>query len=305
MITSIFSKSKPINIIIVSVYLVIVFLVVCFSDLISDFVGNLNFGLNLFLLLFTLFLLDFIISKNALTKKNSYAIMFFALLVGLFPDVFKNTQLIWSNLFVLFAIRRIISLHSKKNIKSKLFDAGFWVGLAALFNPWCLLYVIIILLALFYYAANDVKTIIVPLIGLLCVAVLKTCYNILLFDRFFLTTDFNFEINMNFTVFNNRYTILAFTLFFAFLIWSSIFYFKRIGDKNSLMKPIYYLIFWTYLIGILIGIINSDKTGSEFIYCFVPASIIMAAYFESIQESWFKNSMVLIFFLAPIGRFFL
>ena len=39
--------------------------------------------------------------------------MTFGLLFGMFPEAMTHTDLLLSNLFVLFAFRRLISLHSK------------------------------------------------------------------------------------------------------------------------------------------------------------------------------------------------
>lgn len=305
MITSIFSKSKPINIVIVSIYLILLFVFESFSGLIPNPIDHPKLFLNLLALLFSLFVLDFIISKNALTKKNSYAILFFGLLIGLLTELFTNSVMIWSNLFLLFALRRLISLHSKKSIKKKLFDAAFWIGIASLLNPWLFLFVIIIALALFYYASNDVKTILVPFLGLFCVAILKVCYNILVFDQFLLEDDFKIDFSLDFSVYNKAYSVLVFTLFLGWLIWSVFFYFKKIGDKNSMMKPVYYLLFWTCLIGLFVGFINPEKNGSEFIYCLVPGAIIMTSYFETIKENWFKNIVVIVFLMAPLTQLFI
>jgi hypothetical protein len=103
MITSIFSKSKPINFIIVAVFVALLFVITNASLLFKDFNGALIAITRLGISLFLVFLLDFILSKNKLTQSNSYAIMTFGLLFAMFPEVMKHSNLLFSGLFVFFA----------------------------------------------------------------------------------------------------------------------------------------------------------------------------------------------------------
>ena len=77
--------------------------------------------------------------------------MVFALLFAMFPETLKDSNLLIANVLVLFALRRLISLHSKLHIKKKLFDAAFWIALASLFYVWVLLFLLIVIVALIYY----------------------------------------------------------------------------------------------------------------------------------------------------------
>ena len=157
MIASVFSKSKPINIIIVSGFMVLALMTVEFKHISFSFKSLSAVALNLGVLVFSLFVFDFINSKNNLTAKNSYAILCFGVLILFSPDTITNPNYLWSNLLVLFAIRRLISLHSKRRVKKKLFDATFWICLAAIFNPWALLFLILVVLSLVYYSGTILK----------------------------------------------------------------------------------------------------------------------------------------------------
>ena len=64
MITSIFSKSKPINFIMVAVFVVILFVFSNFNQLFTDVNTSLKTTLKLAVAVFFIFLVDFIISKN-------------------------------------------------------------------------------------------------------------------------------------------------------------------------------------------------------------------------------------------------
>lgn len=300
MITSVFSKSKPINIIIVAVFILIVFVISNFTLLFIELDQTLKAVAKLLIALFSLFILDFIISKNTLTKKNSYAIMTFGLLFGMFPEALKHLELLCANLLVLFALRRLISLHSNLHVKKKLFDAGFWIMLATLFYFWAILFFALVIVALIYHSKNDIKNTIIPFVGLISVVLMLVAYNIIVYNTYVNETNFQRYASLDFTVYNSINHILIFTILFTAFIWTLIYFFRILPDKNKKLRPSLFLIAWAAIIAILVAIIAPLKNGSEFLFLFVPFSIIMANYIEVISDSWFKEVFVTLLLIAPI-----
>jgi len=300
MITSIFSKSKPINFIFVAVYVCLLFIVTNYALLFLDLNSSLAILLKWAITLFLVFLLDFIVSKNKLTQRNSYAIMTFGLLFGLFPDAMKHTDLLVASLFIVFALRRLISLHSNLHIKKKLFDAAFWIALAALFYFWSILFFALVIVALIYHSQNDFKNVVIPFIGVATVFILLLVYNIIVNDVYLKPSNFKRYASLDFTSYNSKDNILKFTVLFTSYIWTLVYFFKNLPDKNKKLKPSYFLIAWASTIAILVAIIAPLKNGSEFLFLFAPFSIIMANYIEVISERWFKEVFVALLLLAPI-----
>ncbi|MDC1229925.1 DUF6427 family protein [bacterium] len=300
MITSIFSKSKPINIILIVVFIGLLFIISNYSSLFIDLNSVINGFAKLILAIFSIFILDFIISKNILTKKNSYAIMTCGLLFALFPEVLKYSDLLVSNLFILFALRRIISLQTRISIKKKLFDAAFWIAFATLFYFWAVLFFAILLVALIYHAQNDIKNIIVPFVGVLTVAILLLSYNIIYYDVFLRDSNFNLNASIDYTAYNSKENIARLTAIFVAFIWILVYFFKTISDKNKKLKPSYFLVAWSAIIAVLIAIISPVKNGSEFLFLFAPFSILMANYLELISERWFKEVFITLFIMIPL-----
>ena len=300
MITSIFSKSKPINIILIVVFIGLLFIISNYSSLFIDLNSVINGFAKLIIAIFSVFILDFIISKNTLTKKNSYAIMTCGLLFALFPEVLKYSDLLVSNLFILFALRRIISLQTRISIKKKLFDAAFWIAFATLFYFWAVLFFAILLVALIYHAQNDIKNIIVPFVGVLTVAILLLSYNIIYYDVFLRDSNFNLNASIDYTAYNSKENIARLTAIFVAFIWILVYFFKTISDKNKKLKPSYFLVAWSAIIAVLIAIISPVKNGSEFLFLLAPFSILMANYLELISERWFKEVFITLFIMIPL-----
>ena len=107
MITSIFSKSKPINFIIVFFVMLLAFLVArikLMEEPITVLVIIKQMAL-LFTCYLSILLLNFIVSKNNLTKLNNYEILLFSLFLLLIPSTTFNANILFSNFFCAFRFK--------------------------------------------------------------------------------------------------------------------------------------------------------------------------------------------------------
>lgn len=302
MISSFFSQSKPINFVAISAMLLIVFVITKYMTIdveIDAFLITkqaLLFGV----CLFSVFVLDFLVNKNNLTKTNSYKILLFVLFIAVMPETLLNSKTIIANLFILFALRRIISLRSKKEIKKKLFDASFWITIASLFYFWSILFFILIIAALVVYVITDVKNWLIPIMGILTVTVIVASYMIIMNIDIY-----NFFINLinmsfDFSTLNSKRIIIGSTILFSFGVWSLFYYIKNLNSIKKSSRPSFTLIVIAAIIAIVIIVVSPIKNGSEFIFLFAPLAIIMTNYLEVISEKWFKESLLWILVLTPI-----
>ncbi|WP_375234677.1 DUF6427 family protein [Winogradskyella sp.] len=299
MITSIFSKSKPINYIIVMVVLVIAFALHFFYEVKDGNYTIISF-IALSIGLFYVFITDFVISKNDLTKRNSYGIMLLALFFVIFPEVFGNINIMVANLLVLFALRRLFSLHTKRDLTKKFFDAVFWIALSALFYTWAVLYLFVVFIALGYYWQNEGKYIAVSLFGVVTVFILLVLYNIVFKDQYLSQTNFDFSYGFDFSDYNSLSEIIKLTVVVALYLWSLIFYLKNTSEKNKTLKPIHTLIILASFIAIIIAVLAPVKNGNEIVFFMLPFSIIVANYIETVDKLWFKEMLVVLLILVPI-----
>lgn len=292
MIARFFSKSKPIHLILIAIVFLL-YLILALSLQNSVIEGS-YFSLvsNIGILLFALLLFNFINSKNNLTQKNSYALFWFACFMAMIPRVYEHSNYIWSALFVLLAMRRLFSLHSKKDVKLKLFDSSFWITLAALFVPEASLFLIVVLIAVIYYSGNDIKVAVIPLIGISCVLVLKIIYNILFFDKYVLNTDLQLDYNLSFNPFVSWESGLRFVFILSFLIWSVFDLLLSLKDRPAALKPIYLLVLWSSLLAFSMGIISAQEDGSQWIYLSFSWAFLQAFNTERRDKLWVKNLML-------------
>ena len=303
MITRFFSTSKPIHFLIVIFLTLVVFL---FAR-----INNVEEGINFIIILkqlglyivvlISIFTLNFLVSKNHLTKRNSYNILLFSLFLIVMPIAFQIDNILIANLFILLALRRIISLRSSISVKKKLFDAAFWIGIASLFYFWAILFFILIIAALFFYSINNFKNWIIPFVGLLSVVIILASYSIIENYQLSNLSYYLDTINFDFTKYNVLTLIIGITILTSLGLWALFFYIKNLKEKIKRYRPSHILIIIAVLISIIIVLIAPNKNGSEFIFMFAPLSVIMANYIESLKEQWFAELFVWILILTPIS----
>ena len=301
MITSIFNKSKSINFIIVFFITLLAFVIaklrVVNEAVTFWFIIKQTFAL--LIIYASILLLNFILSKNSLSKKNNYEMLLFSLFLLFITQTTSYSNVLISNFFVLLGLRRIISLQSQKNIKKKLFDASYWIAIAALFYFWSILFFVLILIALMLYVDNNIKHWIIPFLGVFTVFIISVGVSIIIYDSYFGFFNTSFKVSYDFSNYNSTKYFVAITLLFSFGIWASIFYLKNIKKKKKATRTSFKLIILAAIIAFLIVMHVPNKNGSEFLFLFAPLAIIITNYIETIQEKWFKEVFLSVLVLAP------
>lgn len=302
MLSTFFSKSKPIHLAVICLVITVIFVIVKLPFF-AENSSSLNwYGKQLVLLilsLFTLFILDFLTSRNKLTKKNSYKLLFFTLCVMAIPKSLLNSDILVANVLLLLAIRRLVSLKSQKQVMKKLYDASFWICIASLFYFWAILFLGLVFAALLLFRINILKYWLIPIIAIVTVAVLFVCYAVLFNVDLFQYFEGKLTVSFNFTGIGDKRTMIALSLMLAYYVWGLIFYFGKINQiSRNLIAP-FYLVFITSAIAIVITLIVPNKTGAEWLFFFTPFAIIITNYLEDITEQWFKESLILVFLILP------
>jgi hypothetical protein len=303
MITSIFSKSKPINFIIVFFITLLAFIV----ERLRMPAGQITVLLVLkeivlfFVCYASILLVNFIVSKNSLSRKSNYEILLFSLFLFTLTQTTSNVNILLSNFFVLLGLRRVISLRSPNNINKKIFDAAFWFAIAALFYFWAILFFVLILVTLALY--NDIKPNhwVVPFVGLAAVFVITCGVSIIVYDNFLGAFKSLPDVSFNFNSYDSASYIIAITILLSFGVWSSFFYIKSIKEQKKAFRASFKSIHFSVIIGFCIMVLSPVKDGSEFLFIFAPLAIVVANYIEIIQEKWFKEIFLGVLILLPFA----
>jgi len=303
MIASLFSKTRPIN-----YAFIFIMLFFCFF-LYQIQVPNESFNTNtlfskigvLLLVFFSFFLVNFISLKNALTQNDNYAILLYLVFILLFPSVLNDSKIVVSNVFLLLALRRLISLKTLSSSKEKIFDASFWIFLSAIFHFWSILYILLVFISIVFHSGKDYKNWILPFVSFFCVWILYIATSLILYDNYSINKAV-FEVSFNFFDFKNSYENMTLA---AFVSISVLFFASQTIDyqnKPLNMQSSYKQIYFAFILSIGIYVFSANKSNDLLLYSFAPLSILGANMFEKMENSIYKE--VSLYLLLGVGLFF-
>jgi len=307
MLTSFFSKSNPINFLLLSIVVVLVYILGVWipSDIpisLASVVSNLFF---MVLSVFGLFLLDFIVKKNDLTRQNTYAVLCFVCFLAFFPNCFGNHSILIANTLLLFALRRIFSLYSEKNTEKKILDATIYISIASFFYFFSLLIFIVLALAILRKKHTTFKHLLIPIAGFFAIFSLVTSYYFLTegsFNWFFLWKP---QIGFEFTAYNMLSVVVALAILATFMVWTVSHRLIKLGTISKKDRPNYLLIVILLGVTVLMALASPQKTGAELLFIFAPLAIMVANFVEQTKEFWFKELLLWLLVLAPLFLFLL
>jgi len=230
-------------------------------------------------LFFSMLLIDFVSSKNDLTKNNTFCIVFFALFVAIFPEIFFNPDLIFANVFLLLAFRRLMSLRTKKDTSKKILDASIWIAVATLIYFWSVLFFMPLYIAIILYANRSFRDYLIPVIGMICVLMLWNVYTLLTTESFYLphfsSQNFGFDFSAYFSSEKLAYIIPVMLIFFGALLYAHVFSKRR---KKFRSRNI--LLYFLTLISFGVIIIIPQKNTAEFLFFALPFCVTVSNFME-------------------------
>ena len=303
MIATFFTKSNPIHYVFAFIYLFGLFLAHLNYNVFSFLIG----AFSLFLLLTSVLLANFIISKNDLNKKNNYSLVAICFFIGLFMEqIFFFDDILIANVFLLLAIRKIYSIRNPININKKVFDASFWILISSVFHIPTLYFFIVLIIALILYSHFNLKNLVVVILAIISATtflylleIINSGYlnpvdfiNLLFFD--FPILDYISSFYENVSTINWPVKIIVFFSFLIPLIF--IFIWNRVIKTNERRRTTT-LILLTTILALIIYISNLNSM--SFIFLFFPLIIIFTSCVEQARRELVKNLVLSIGLLAP------
>ncbi len=310
MISHIFSKTKPVN------FLLLTFLLAVYILSFEGFIGigsgdglgfwaylmqNIGFFLKgLALFVPALFLIDFILKRNKLVLTHSYTLFYFVVFCGLFPAVFSHTDLLLAHFFVLLGLRRILSLKTKQRSRRKVFEACLWFLVASYFYDWTLLYLIVLVASLFIYDKNNPRYWGLILWAILVYAVLL--WGFVIRDNFSSFFNQQYLFNIQPQRFSTKISLLMIGFFGSstlVLLWN---YSRKasakvasLGRKNSLA-----ILTLTGFLGGLLYLFSPADDHSALVFSFFPLAFLWSNTTELLPKTWQKEVLMWSMLSAPL-----
>ena len=307
MISSFFNRAKPINLLLIALYVGFFYWMTQFCLYDTQWTVPAFFArfTGFVVLVFSIFLTNFIIRKNALCEGNSYAPLLFVAFLSLFPQIFRSGEIIMANLFVLLALRRMISIRSLIQIKQKIFDAALWICVAALFYEWALLFLLVVFASILVYRLGDYRNWLVPFVSAFVVVLLLFTYVIWFADLEWVKEVFPFSVNF----YSIKTKTVGFILPVALIIFFSLLalaaFIANYKAKPSAIQSSLLLIIITLLAAAGVAAVSNNRESDEVVFAFFPASVLITNYLQLISRKWWKEFILWLFVILPVVLLFI
>ncbi|MEE9361862.1 MAG: hypothetical protein V3U92_04615 [Cellulophaga sp.] len=305
MISSIFGKTKPINFIILFSYLFVFYWLTHLLLYKKSFeIDGIFAQVAVIIALFSsIFIVDFIVKRNKITGLNSFTILFYVLLITLFPEVLLDFNGIMCSFFLLLSARRLLSLISLRNSKLKIFDATIWIIVASFFYEWASLFLILVFTAIYFYEPKNIRNWLVPIVGVITSFTILTGFLVLSDNMEFLTSHYTFSFELNTVFFLNWGNSTRFIIFVLFAVFMGMFAFLKLGKAGVGRIITMRLISLFFLIGMLFTMLQSTSSFFPLIVTFFPVGIFFANYVDTIKRTNIKEVVLMLSIFAPLMVF--
>jgi hypothetical protein len=307
MLTNFFSKSNPVNFLILGAAMVIAYIFFQFSTF--------NSGLELAellrviavsaLLVFTIFLLDFVVRKNNLTRKNTLAVFVFIAFVLMTPSVFGNTDILIAEVCCLFAQRRVFSFTSEKNSEKKILDASLWLLLASFFYFYSFLFFAAVYYSILRMPKTSFRFLFIPPIAILAAFSIATSYFYLTENSFDWFWNLVSPIGLDFSAYNSFELLIPTALFLSAIVWIGFYRLFKVSSIMRKERPNFVVLLVILLSSVAVSFAAPVKDGSELYFLIPPLAIAMADYIENREEKYISEIFLWVLMLLPGALIFL
>lgn len=303
MIAKIFNRANPMNFLVCMLFLFIAFVLAFINK--HNFTENIQVFLIFPILVFSVFLTDFIARKNKINKNDNYAVLIFTILLLLLPDSFLNFSVALSNVFILFAFRRLVSLQSLVQTKQKILDASIWISIASVFEFWSILFFVLVFVAILIHVSSDFRNWLIPFVGFLSVTIMVALYAFMIDYSIISQIQNKTALNFNFEYISEMFHSFSLGIFLTIFFFFLVFQILRLGNylatlQNSIKKVLVFLV-----IGFFVYLFSDQKNNGLLLYCAAPLSVIGSNFINSIQKEWIKNTFIYALLVLSCISFYL
>lgn len=251
-------------------------------------------------LLASVFFIGNMVKSKKLSADNSYSMLFFSVSLLVFFQVIGNSNLVFSNLFLLLSIDRALALKSEKNQKEKIFESSLWVFIASLFVDWALFFLIPLYISIGVFCSKQLRVWAMPLASLCCIFILSLAVVLLFGGVDFFVSHYRFKVTLSF-FFQPNYYLIGYTLFILVIVF---WIFGKLGYRRMGRTLTLRLVFAYLMVGIIAMIISNNQNGIV-LFSFFPAAIFLTNYVETIKKARLKEIFIIGTIILPVVGFFL
>jgi hypothetical protein len=243
------------------------------------------------------FLLNYIVNENeVLSKQTNLSALFYVLFMSNNNDMLLLSPPLFANLFLLFALNKLLSSYRKDNAFSQSFDAGFLISIATLFYFPYVVFLPLLIVGLIIMRPFNWREWLISFIG----ASIPYIFVITFYfwnDKL----DYLFFDKMFFSLIREK-TSQVFPKSFYFMIgtgWTILLFsigklFQGVGIGSQKTKKSIILLVWFFFFSALSVLIAPEISTKYFSALAIPAAVFCANYFANIKKQWWAEFLFLL-----------
>lgn len=301
MISSFFDKTKPINFLVLLGFVMVLFwattfkffgFVLKYDQLFEKILASIA-------LVLSIFLLGNMVKTKKLTLDNSFAMLFFSILLMLFFSALKASNILFALFFLMISWERSLALKGEKNHKNKVFESALWLFVASIFVEWALLFIVPLYISISLFCGKQLRLWLMPLAAFFCVFILGMTM-MLLFDAFdFLYEHYRFQLTLDFFL-KPAYGIILYIIFVLVVVF---IVFGKLGYRRLGRTLVLRLVFAYLITSILLVVFTVNQGNQIIVFSFFPTAVFLANYIETFKKQERKELFALACIVLPLIGF--
>lgn len=306
MIANFFEKSNPINFVVIGGFFFCCFFIAVFNRFQENiFTENSILTIGGIFILFSsiLYFFHLIVTKTKLTFNDSYALLLFIAFLGFFFKELLDLKILVLFLLHILFLQKLYSLKYSKTIFQTLFDSGLFLGVTFIIEPFSIIYILLLYVAIYLHHEIIVRTLIIPIVGFLVPFIFYFAYHFWqdsvdnFLELFYFLPSYN-----EFIYLKDQFLIPL--LFIGFCTVASLLLkTPLVISINNKFKKSWILLIFNLGVSLCFVLILPQKNGSELLFVLFPSAIIVANGIKTIEYIILKDVilgfLILCSLLAP------
>lgn len=254
------------------------------------------------------FLLNSFVAKHDILNTNSYmTALLYVILMSAFPSLLSMHPLIFSNLFLILALNKIMNAYRKEKAYFEVFDAGIFIALATLFYFPAFVFFPIIWVGLILIRPFIWREWIISGIGFFIPYLFTWMYyfwygtlDYFWYDKLF------YPISTRYIDFDLPYSyyfligVLVLICLLSFRKLFKILTMHSVRSRNNL-----WILIWTLALSVISFLIAPSFSIKYLSFASITVSVQTANYFLSLRKTGFAETIFYILLIAIIGNHFI
>jgi hypothetical protein len=232
-------------------------------------------------------------------KRTFLPAIIYVLISGLFPEYQLMNPAIFSAMFLMLAIRRIMDTYRVQGISYSFFDAGLLIGTGSLVYANLIWFGVLVIIGIALLRTGNIKEILISLIGLATPYILtfgiyyvlgrdlKDLLSVIQYNLFEKQTDYVFTSLM----------ILAIIFIGFSTVVSIVYLFMEMNKKKIQARKTFSLLVWLFLISLAVYFLLPSVSVEIVWITGIPISYFLAHYFVFSKKKHVTEILFSLFFL--------